>query len=182
MVTFASSFQDVTHLHISPQIQNRHRGGQGLKHKKEKKKPLGVKWLFFGKSKILALSLLSGMPARELSRLSLQRVSSGAFGDMDRLPGKCWLKGRHVLLHLYLERAEDLYWMEIVAECIPVMYPIPGFCWGKQVLDSDDGIKQSTWEHRRSSSATARSCGAGGGAFHESGSLHGSTRSPWWGW
>ena len=84
-------------------------GGGGLKHKKKKKKPLGVKWLFFGKSKILALSLLTGMPARGLSRLSLQRVSSGAFWDMDGLPGKCWLKGRHVLLHLYLERAEELY-------------------------------------------------------------------------
>ena len=76
------------------------------------------------------MSLLSGMLTHGLSQLSLQRVISGAFGDMDRLPGRYWLKGRHVLLHLYLERAEDLYWMEIVAECIPVVYPIPEFGGG----------------------------------------------------
>ena len=110
VVKFASSFQDVTYLHISLQIQNRRQGEKKkLKHKNKKKKPLGVKWLFFGKSEILALSLLSGMLTHGLSQLSLQRVISGAFGDMDRLPGRYWLKGRHVLLYLYLGRAEDLY-------------------------------------------------------------------------
>ena len=97
----------LTHLPTDPEQASGRK--KKLKHKTKKKKPLGVKWLFFGKSEILALSLLSGMLTHGLSQLSLQRVISGAFGDMDRLPGRYWLKGRHVLLYLYLGRAEDLY-------------------------------------------------------------------------
>lgn len=54
VVMFASSFQDVVYLHISPQIQNRHQG---------EKKPSGVKWLFPEKSKILFVSMaFSSLP------------------------------------------------------------------------------------------------------------------------
>ena len=101
-LTYTSPYRSRTGVREKKKLKHK-------KKKKKKKKPLGGKWLFFGKSEILALSLLSGMLTHGLSQLSLQRVIGGAFGGMDRLPGRYWLKGRHVLLYLDLGRAEDLY-------------------------------------------------------------------------